>query len=179
MQKGLSSFLQRLVSHFDFRNKPSHFQFYFRSGTFFQQMPVFQRNSLISQRSYSEQRKRKERMICTDSPSVPKTFLLPPASVVTSFSVYGFETGLAGSQLFLRWVLCIQSEHQLHAVRHGGAHSGISSNKLVKINSVTFKICIWNVLPANAYSCLKCKYFPFRHILWMFALSICCASYGM
>lgn len=30
-------------------------------------------------------------------PLFPKNFLLPPASVVTSFSVHGFETGLAGS----------------------------------------------------------------------------------
>lgn len=102
----------------------------------------------------------------------PKTSLLPPASVVASCSVHASETGLRESRLFLRWVLYIQSEHQLHAGRHGGARSGISSDKLVKINSLALKICIWNVLPANAYSCLKCKYLPFLHILWMFALSI-------
>jgi len=158
--------------------KPVVFKFNSRSGTFssrcqfFRGVLQFHRELKVSKEKGKKIEKGERKNAVNGIFLCPKTSLLPPASVVASFSVHGFETVLAESPLFRRWVLYIQSEYQLQAVRHGGARSSISSNKLVKINSLTFKIHIWNVLPANAYSYLKCKNLPFLHILWMFALSI-------
>ena len=175
MSKGFSSFPSGQLYCFDFRNKTNLVQF---SEVLFPAAASFFR--VLSFREFTVSKEKKKKAKDKGKRNDRKGFSLCPWDFPAFTSkCYNFLFSLHLRKwlsripgVCLRWVLGIQSEQHLCALRHGGAHNGISSNKLVKINSLAFKICIWNVLPANTYSYLECKYLPFLHTSWMFALSI-------